>query len=149
MFYAILLNAHSYWRWIVVLAAIWALVQAYSGWFGKRAWSDTDSRSSKFFVIALDIQFLLGILLYIVSPLIRAFLNDMSGSMAITEIRFFAMEHALMMVIAIAIAHIGSTRVRNASTDEAKHRNTAIWYTISLIILLAAIPWQRPLLRGL
>lgn len=149
MFYAMMLNAHSYWRWIVVLAAIWALVQAYSGWFGKRAWSDSDSRASRFFVISLDIQLLLGILLYIVSPLIQTFFGDVGGSMGNTDLRFYAMEHALMMVIAVAIAHIAAVRIRRASTDDAKHRTAAIWYTIALIVLLAAIPWQRPLLRGL
>ena len=55
--------------------------------------------------------------------------------------RFFAIEHILMMVVAIILMHIGKAQARKQIGDKAKHRRTLIFYLIALIIILVAIPW--------
>jgi hypothetical protein len=56
------------------------------------------------------------------------------------------------MIVALAFAHAGRAIARRMTGIPAKHRATAIWFSISVLIILAAIPWPfqiygRPLLR--
>ena len=55
--------------------------------------------------------------------------------------RFFAVEHALMMVVAWLLVHIGRSMVKRADTDAQKHKRTLIYFGIALIIIIAMIPW--------
>jgi uncharacterized membrane protein len=146
--YGVLLFLHNITRWIVLIVAIWALIQMYRGWFGQTPWTNEDSRVNRIFVAVLGIQFLIGVVLYIVSPLTQAAMQDFGAAMRDSDLRFFAVEHVLMMLIAVAVANIGSAMARRATDAVKKHRNAAIWFTISVVIILASIPWWRPLLRG-
>jgi hypothetical protein len=146
------LAVHNIMRWVVLFTTIAAIVLAYSGWFGKRAWLPAGKRWSNIAVIALDVQLLLGLILYFfLSPVgMRAFQQfGMSGVMGTTEIRFFAVEHILMMVIAVIVAHVGSAFAKRATTDSARYRSIAISLTVSLLLILASIPWNRPLFPGI
>src|SRR5690554_1023532 len=130
--YGVLLFLHNLTRWIVVLAAIWALIQMYGGWFLKTPWTDGDSQASRIFTISLDIQLLIGVVLYIVSPLTQAAMSDFGAAMRDSDMRFFAVEHVLMMFIAVVVAHVGSAMAKRAVDAVKQHRNAAIWYTISI-----------------
>jgi hypothetical protein len=67
--------------------------------------------------------------------------------MGVKELRFFSVEHITGMLIALGFAHVGSTRIRRATTDASKLRQAAIWQTLAAISILVSIPWWRPLLR--
>lgn len=145
--YPIMLGLHNLTRWLVVAAAIYALVRAWRGWLGNAAWTGVDERSGKLFARLLGIQFLIGLLLYFVlSPITKAAFSDFGAAMRDPAIRYFAVEHIVGMVIALALAEIGTARARKASTDIAKFKTAAIFYTIAFVVVLASIPWQRPVL---
>ena len=60
-------------RWVVVILAVYALVRVYMGLFGKKEFTETDRKALSFFSIGMDIQLLLGLLLYFVlSPVTKA-----------------------------------------------------------------------------
>jgi hypothetical protein len=148
--YTVVLALHNLFRWLVLALGIWALLRAYLGWARSAAWSSIDRRAGLLFTIAFDIQFLLGLLLYFAfSALSRAALADFSGAMASAGLRFFALDHPLMMLVAVILAHIGSVLSRKAPEDRARHRRAAIFYTLSLAAVLLAVPWSRPLLPWL
>jgi uncharacterized membrane protein YozB (DUF420 family) len=148
--YSALLALHNLLRWIVILLAVLALVQAYRGWLGKRAWSETDRKTGLFFGMALDIQLLVGLILYFfLSPTTRAVLQNFGRAMSDPNLRFFGLEHFFYMLIAVILVHIGTARAKRAELPEIKHRNAAIFYTLAVIIILIAIPWWRPLLPRL
>ena len=149
MFYNNLLFVHNSIRWLVLLAALWALVRAYSGWFGRRPWMELDRRAGLAFSITFDVQLLLGLLLAILSPLIRAAMTDFSSAMVVPEIRSILIEHLPLMVVALVIVHVTSVLARKVPDDQGKHRRAAIGYTLATIVILVAIPWWRPLLRGI
>lgn len=149
MFYNNLLFVHNFIRWLVLLAALWALVRAYRGWFGKRSWVEMDRRAGLAFSISYDVQLLLGLLLAILSPLVRAALADFTSAIAVSEIRSILIEHIPLMVVALVIVHVTSASARKAPDDQGKHRRAAIGYTLATMAMLVAIPWWRPLLRGI
>ena len=148
--YTFILAVHNILRWIVLILLVVALVRAYWGWFGKRDWISTDRKVGSFYSISLDVQFLLGLLLFFVfSPITKLALSDFGAAMANEGLRFFALEHVLYTVLALILAHVGVITARRATEDVAKHRRAAIWFSLSLIAILLGMPWFRPLLPGL
>jgi hypothetical protein len=151
--YETLLVLHSLLRWLVLIAGLGAVIQSWAGWLGGRSFSGVARSLGLFFVIGLDMQFLVGFVLYLfASPFTRAAFSDFGAAMRDPALRFFAVEHVVMAVLAIALAHIGHRRAKRPVSDLARHRTRAIFFTIALVILLVAIPWPgrtmgRPLFR--
>jgi len=148
---SITLILHSLLRWVVLLAGIAAVGRGFMGGKGKR-WTEADSRAGLLFITVLDLQFLIGLLLYVfLSPTVRTAFLNFGGAMKDPMLRFFAVEHIVGMVVAIALAHIGRARTKKAVTDDKKFRAAVIFYTLAMIVILLSIPWPgmpagRPLL---
>lgn len=148
--YPVILAVHNIVRWVVLILGVIALVRALMGWFGKRPWTDTDRRIGVFYTSAIDVQLLLGLLLYLfLSPITKSVFQNIGEAMSNPGTRFFVLEHPLYMVLAVVFAHLGSVFSKRADETVAKHRNAAIWYGLALIVILLGMPWIRPLLPGL
>ncbi len=147
--YRLLLTLHNMNRWVVLALALYALARAYRGWRGGRSWTPRDRQAGSLFTIFIDLQLLLGLALIGLSPLMRAALQNLRGAMAADQLRFFLVEHTLLMTFALVLVHVGSARARKAPQDQQRHRLAAIWYTLALLVIAFAVPWWRPLLRGL
>lgn len=147
MLYSVSLTIHSILRWLIVLAALLAIIRAVNGLSFKRGWTQTDNRVGLWFTLFMDIQLLLGILLYFfLSPTTQIALQNFGAAMGDSTLRFFAVEHTLIMLVAVIVAHIGRGMVRKAGTDAAKHRRTLIWFGLAILLVLAGIPWGRGLI---
>jgi membrane protein DedA with SNARE-associated domain len=135
--YNALLHAHSGLRWIVLVLIIWALFKSFSGWLGKKEYQNSDRLSALFAMVFSHIQLLVGLLLYMDSPNV----SFQSGLMKNTMLRFYTVEHVLMMIIAITIITIGFSTAKSITDAVNKHKRIAIMYGIGFLIMLAAIPW--------
>lgn len=148
--YSTILALHNLVRWIVVIAGVLALVRAVLGWLGSRPWTSLDRGLRVAFTASLDTQLLLGLALYLFfSPLTEAALRDFGAAMSNAELRFFGLEHTIYMILAVVLAHIGSSRARKAEAADHKHRQIAIWFSLVVILVALGMPWSRPLLPGL
>lgn len=151
--YSALLILHSWLRWLVILAALLALVRTIGGIGGKRPWDRAADRSTLWFTITLDVQLLIGLVLYVaLSPFTRAAFEDLAAAMRNPGARFFAVEHLVGMVLAVIFAHVGRVQVRRARSDTAKYQRALVFIGIATIIVLLSIPWPwmgagRPLFR--
>lgn len=137
MFYSILQHAHSGLRWLVLLFLILAIVNAARKWNGVPAFSDKDKKLNLFALIFTHVQFILGLILYFISPKVIFTAETMSNRV----MRYFAVEHITTMLIAIALITIGYSRAKRHATDLKKFRATFWFYLIGLIVLLMGIPW--------
>ena len=137
---------HSLLRWLVIAFGLVAVYRAMSRVTGHRPWTPFDDRAGRLFAIALDVQTLVGLLLYgLFSPITLSW-----GAEYRKEI-FYAVEHLTLMRAAIALVHVGRARTRKVRTDHARHRTAAIFYTLGLLLILLGTPWPfrtngRPLL---
>ena len=131
---------HNVVRWAVLFFGLWTLLNGITGYFGKRNYTANDNRSNLFFMISCDIQLLIGLILYFVNGW-SAKLKDLGSNMKDPYIRFFTMEHIVMMLIAWALVHIGRASVKKASTDTAKHKKMLLFFGIAIVLILASIPW--------
>lgn len=139
---SLVLILHSLVRWAIVIVGIVALVRAVMGARGGRPWTQLDDRLGLIFTSAMDLNLLLGLLLYFLfSPLTKSALQDMGAAMGNSGLRFFAVEHALLMIIAVIVAHIGRSRAKKAAADAGKFKQTAIFFGIALVLVFLAIPW--------
>ena len=147
--YSLLLALHNIMRWAVVIAALWLLVRTYIGLFTKGDWSDRENGAVRYYTISMDVQLLLGLILYFVSPVTKAAMSNMGAAMGDGTLRFFGVEHISMMIIAVILAHVGSVLVKRQTESRSKYIRSAIWFTLSILIVVAAIPWWRPMIPAL
>jgi hypothetical protein len=144
--YPYVLGLHNIVRWLVLLAGAWVVLLAWRGWLGRRQWTANEARATKAFTGLLDLQFLVGLLLYVIfSPLTRTAFGDMGSAMRDAPIRYFLVEHPVVMIAAIAAAHIGAVQIRRASTDPERFQRASIWLGLSFAAIAGFIPWARPL----
>jgi hypothetical protein len=150
--YSIVLSAHSWLRWAVVLLGLFAVIRAIAGWQNRTPWTPGDERMGLLLMIALDVQVLLGLLLYFVySPYTALAMEDFGNAMRSSDLRFWAVEHGFGALVGLALLHIGRARVKKTTDSLRKHRTTAIFFSLALIAILVAIPWPgtphaRPLI---
>jgi hypothetical protein len=146
--YATLLYLHGYNRWLVLSAAAVALAVSWRAFLRARSYGRAEQLSAHAFARLLDVQVLLGLALYALSPIVRIALGDLGAAMAVKELRFFGVEHITGMVLAVVFVNVGSARVRRAETDALKLRHAALWQTATVLAIVVSIPWWRPLLRS-
>jgi hypothetical protein len=153
--YSAFLLVHSLLRWVVLAVGLVVIARAIAGLTGRRNWLPGDAAGIRWFNIALDVQFLIGLLLYVwLSPFIRDAWADMAATMRNAPLRFFAVEHLVGMLIGLALAHVGKSRIDKAADAAQKHKLAMIFFGLAMVVVLLSIPWPgtpggRPLLRGL
>jgi hypothetical protein len=148
--YPFVLATHNIVRWLVLIAAVAAIALAVAGWLGKKEWTKTGSMAGGIFVGLLDLNVFLGLMLYLfLSPITQTFFANFGAAMKDTTLRFFGVEHIFAMLVALALAHVGRALSKKAGDAVKKYRAAVIWFTLSLLAILAMIPWNRPLLPGL
>jgi len=148
--YAPVLFAHSWLRWIVLVLLAAVVIRAVAG---RGPWTALDERLHAFGVSALDLQLMLGLWLYVAaSPLSHAFLTNPGGTMHDSVIRFYGLEHITMMILGVAVVHIGRARSKRLGEGVVRRRTVLRWTAVGLLVILAGVPWPflkagRPLFR--
>ncbi len=141
--YSSILALHSVIRWIVLILLIAGLIKALSGWLGRKHYLANDNKLSLFTMIAIDLNVLLGALLYLVfSPMTKAAFSDFGAAMKESGLRFWAVEHIFAMLLALTMIHVLRKRLKREMPDVVKHKKSAVYYLLTLIFILSGIPWQ-------
>lgn len=151
--YELTLVVHSWVRWLLVVAAIVLIVRSAFAWRRGHEWTATHERAHAALVGLADLQFTLGVCLYVFwSPFAAAFISNPAVAIKEHTLRFFGLEHPTMMVLAVALLHIGRARAKRATSARDQHRVALRWTLAALLVVLTSIPWPglrhgRPLFR--
>jgi hypothetical protein len=149
--YTLVLSLHSWLRWVALLAGIAATFTTMSD-RGSVAPRRADMWGLAL-MVSLDVQMLLGLLLYFVlSPFTAEAMRDFGAAMRNPGLRFFAVEHLALMLAAVILAHVGRGLARKAPTPDAKRMRMLICFGLATVAMVLAIPWPgmangRPLFR--
>ncbi len=139
--YEVTLAIHNLLRWAVVLTGLAVVVRAAGGLSASRAWTDRDDSTSRWFSLAVNVQFLVGLVMYLwISPIAKAAMADMGAAMRDPVQRFWAVEHVTMMILALGLVHMGRARVKK-SVGPAKHKAALIFFGLALIFIVLRTPW--------
>ncbi|OJJ17485.1 hypothetical protein BKI52_26820 [marine bacterium AO1-C] len=138
--YNTLLFIHSWIRWIIIVMAVIVIFKSLTGWLSKKGYTKGDNALSASFVGFMHLQLLLGFVLYFVySPVAKAAMKDMGAAMKNPGLRYWGVEHITMMILAVVIAQIGRSRAKKMSEAVHKHKTSFIFFTISIVLILASI----------
>jgi len=138
------LHLHNTLRWLLLVVLVITLVKYLAGWLGNQSWKKTDNILGVVFTSLMDLQLLVGLALYFfISPITTLALSDFGAAMKDADLRFYAVEHFAMMLIAVVLVHIGRAKAKKAKVDRNKFKTAFIFFAIALVVILAAIPWSR------
>lgn len=134
-----ILTVHSVLRYAVLLFLLLAIFNSLTKWMAKKPFLPGDRKLSLFTLIFTHLQAVLGFILYFQSDLVR--FDNMKATMGERVLRFFTVEHILLMLIAVVLITVGNSKSKRASTDVAKHKGVAVFFIIALVLILISIPW--------
>jgi len=131
----IFVHLHSGIRWIALIALVIAVAASLIGVINKKGISRKQLYSTA--VYALHLQLLIGIVLYFISARVQF----SEGFMKDSILRFFAMEHPLMMIIGVVLVTIGNSKAKKLDDPFQKSKKILIFYALGLLVILYGIPW--------
>ena len=135
---------HSYIRWALLLLLVVVIVTSLMGWLGKKPFKKSDNTLSVSLLGITHLQLLLGLILYFfLSPITKNAFADFGAAMKNKDLRFYAVEHIAIMILAVVFVQLGRTLSKKAANDEAKFKKLFIYTTIALVLVLAGIPWNK------
>ena len=138
--YTGLVHLHNLLRWVILITLVWSLLNAFKGKNGKE---------TLIMMISSHLMLLIGLVQWFGGDWgLKQIKNlGMGEAMKNAAVRFFAVEHALMMIIAIALITIAH---RSAKAGKA----TTKWFLLAALIIILSMmpgPWKSnpALQRGL
>lgn len=139
--YETLVQLHSIGRWIVLLLLLVAIFKSATA--GSRLYVKSDNTVGLLLTIFSDIMLLIGLYLWFVGPwgYRQISASGMAAVMQNPVSRFYAVEHNVGMIIAIALIHIGKAQGKKNMPDVKKHRRAFWFYLIALLLILISVPW--------
>lgn len=140
--YSTLLILHSLTRWIVLIFLVYSVYRAFVGYTQNKVFSKTDNAFRHWTATVAHIQLMIGMVLYIQSPLVKFFWAQTDIGFQNPDLTFFGLLHFILMLTAIVVLTIGSALAKRKSTDKEKFKTVMVWFSITLIIIFLAIPWS-------
>lgn len=131
-----LIAAHSGLRYIVLALLLIAIINAIVN-LKKENYLKKDKMINLFAMIFIHIQLLLGLALYFLGPKV----NFSSWLQGVENTHFFAVEHALMMILAVILITLGRKKAEKQALVSRKHKMILRYYGLGLILIFIAIPW--------
>jgi hypothetical protein len=126
-----IVSVHGALRWPVLLAGLAALLIGLMGWLGTGPTDRPARKVMLIYALALDLQVLLGIGIWVAEQ------RWAGGG------RQFQYEHPIAMLLALLVAHFAAARARRSTHPTNAARVRTFGSTLSLLLILAAIPWQN------
>lgn len=141
--YNILQHAHSGWAYLLLLVLTVATVNAIIGLVSKKEFGNRDFSLALGGLIVTHIQLLIGLALWAFSPYSSALFNNTSEVMKTPELRLLALEHPLMMIIAVALLTVGYSKHKKKIVSAGKFKILAVFYPLALLVVLSRLPWSQ------
>jgi hypothetical protein len=150
--YLAVLTIHSWLRWAALLLGAGATINAFlhRGDLGERP---RGHEWDWWFMLALDLQVLFGLLLYFgLSPFTRDAMNDVAAAVHDPRLRFWSVTHVSMMVIALVAVRAGRVFAMGDKSTASRRNGRYISFAIAVLAMVAGVPWPglangRPLFR--
>lgn len=132
-------SIHSTLAYTVLAVLLIAVINAFLGLSSKRNFTKNDRSISLIGLILCHIQLVVGLILWVTSPLGKDAMSQMSNS----AMRLTAVEHPLINIIAIVLITIGWSKHKKEESSNGKFKKIGVFYAIGLLLILSRIPWSN------
>ena len=133
--YSITLEIHSILRYVILLFLVVLIVKHLIGWINQTKFTGFDGVFSTVTVSTIHLQLIVGIVLYFISPLVSFKSHVMQNEI----MRYYTVEHLLLMLVAIGLFTAGRVKLKKKDDSMIKHRIGFIYNTSGLLIVIAAL----------
>lgn len=133
--YTGLLHLHSNLPYLLLLLIFAVLVKSLIGWVKSLPFDKTSNKFVLFAMILAHIQWTVGAVLYFVSPNVKSMGEAMGDSLY----RLYALEHPLLMTIALVLLTIARSKSKK-SEDTKLNKTTFIFFALALACILLCLP---------
>ena len=134
-----MIHLHSLLRWAVLALLFIVLIKSLISLMKKKEFSESDAKTGLFLMIFTHLQLILGLVLYFTQGWASA---PFAESMKDAGMRFWKVEHIFAMLLAITLITIGRIRTKKLIGTLKGNKIAFVFYGLSLIIILWAIPWE-------
>lgn len=136
LLYSILVHSHSGLRWIVLGLLLFTIINAFIKKKKGANFGPKDKLLNILTLSAVHLQIVIGLVLYFAEERYKGF-SEMGNKI----LRFYAIEHLSIMVIAAVLITIGHSKIKKIEDHSSKFKKTRNYFAIVLLIILAGIPW--------
>jgi hypothetical protein len=134
-----LVHAHSLLRYFILIALIIVIVNSLIGMMNKKPFGKWDDKFSLYLLIFTHMQFLVGIIIYVIHLTRDGLVQFNSSTMKNETLRYWAVEHIVGMLAAIALITIARATSKRMAGDTAKHKRLFILNLIALAVIVITI----------
>lgn len=93
-------------------------------------------------LISAHLQFVVGIIMYFVSPYGYQRFGEFGAAMKDSIQRLYILEHPLVMLIGIILITVGYSKAKKLGSAKKQNATVALFYGIALILIISRIPWH-------
>lgn len=133
-------HLHSVLAYILLAILLISIVYVAIGMIKRSPFTDRVRKVALFGLIAAHLQFLIGLILYFISP--AGFASFSGAAMKDALLRHNIIEHPVTMLIGVVFITIGYSRSKRMATDSRKYNSILVFYLVGLLIILLRIPWH-------
>jgi len=140
--YTGLKHLHSFLPYLLLAVLLFAFVRSVIAYRGQQPHTEGHRKNGLILLILAHIQFLVGGVLYFVSPMSTSGLNDVGQAMKDSTLRLYTIEHPLMMILAIVLITMAYSKSKKDISSHLKHKIKSIYFGLALVLILSRIPWS-------
>jgi hypothetical protein len=134
-----LLHTHSLLRYFIFIALVVVIVNSLIGMMNRKPFGKWDDKFSLYLLIFTHMQFVVGVILYFINLSQNRLVQFNENTMKESGLRYWAVEHLLGMLVAIAIITAARTTSKRMADDTAKHKRLFIFNLIALAVIVVTI----------
>ena len=135
-------HLHSFLPYLLLTVLLFAFVKSAIAYRGQHPHTEGHRKNGLILLILAHTQFLIGGILYFVSPMSTSGLNDLGAAMKDSTFRLYTLEHPLMMILAIILITMAYSKSKKDISSHLKHKIKCIYFGLALVLILSKIPWS-------
>lgn len=133
-------HLHSGLAYLVLAILVAVFIYALVNFINNKPFTERARKVSLVGLIAAHIQLLIGLVLYVISPM---GISNFSGeAMGDAMSRLYMLEHPLTMIIGIILITIGYSKAKRGEVDADRYKKILIYYGLGIFLILLRIPWS-------
>lgn len=141
--YTTIQTIHSYWAYIALFLLVIAIVNGFIGISRNKDFTEKDRKISLYAMLSTHIQFVIGIILLLISPYWASLMETgMGEAMGNSLVRLYTVEHPMTNIIAIIFITVGWSLHKRKESSRPKFKNITYLYLAGLLLLMSRIPYS-------